>query len=363
MAGGAGTRFWPVSTEERPKQFIPFLGKSSLLQLSYQRLSGLVAPEQILVLTAARYQKLVQEQLPELPVANIIGEPCRRDTAAAVCLGALACRRLVGNQGVMLVLTADHWIAPVSEFQEALLAAAAACADGSLYTFGIRPSYPATSYGYLKIGEAHKRGTLTHHRVEAFREKPDRETAQQYLESQNFLWNSGMFVWRVADILKEFEQHLPAHIERLGPALELWGQDAFPAALETALQPLDKVSIDYGVMEKANSVATVIGEFDWSDVGGWAAIPAFMQQDTEGNAFRGLLHTMAAGNNLVFCEDPDETVALIGVSDLVVVRSQNRTLVMNREEGESLKRLVTLMQRRDKGELSLGSETSTTVHG
>jgi mannose-1-phosphate guanylyltransferase len=347
MAGGAGTRFWPLSTGSRPKQFLNLFGERSLLQLSYDRLAGLVPPERVLVLTNEALAPLVQEQLPGLPAGNVIGEPHRRDTAAAVALAALLCRRRFGNP-VMAALTADHLIRPVEEFQRTLLSAAKAAQAGPfLYTFGIRPTYPASCYGYLELGErlGEEEG-IEHFRLLRFKEKPDRRTAGTYLESGRYLWNSGMFVWTVQTVLDELERQLPGHLRLLGPAVEREGAPDWKAALSGAFEGLEATSIDFGVMEGAKNLRAVAARFYWSDVGGWLGLEEFLEKDSSGNAHRGALEALDASGNLVFCEDSSETVALIGVEGLVVVRAGNRTLIVPRERAEEIKALVKRIEAR-----------------
>lgn len=344
MAGGAGTRFWPLSTESRPKQFLSLFGQRSLLQLSHDRVAGLVPPERILVLTNQRFVPLVRQQLPELPQQNIIGEPMRRDTAAAVALAALLARHRFGNP-VMAVLTADHLIEPVELFQRTLISAARAAAadDGVLYTFGIQPTYPATGYGYLERGEAVPGAGgdgVSHYALARFQEKPPRELAEKYLTSGRFYWNSGMFVWQNAAILAELQRQLPGHLAALEPALAHDRGPGWAEALERAFEPLQKESIDFGVMEKAERVRCVASTFEWSDVGGWLALEPFLAHDEAGNAHRGGLRGHGAAGNITFCEDEQEVVALVGVRDLVVVRTGRTTLVTDKRNAEAVKALV-----------------------
>lgn len=341
IAGGVGTRFWPLSTTENPKQFLTLFGDRSMLQGTYDRIAGLVSPERTLVLTNQRFVPLVREQLPGIPEGNVIGEPVRRDTAGAVALAAFLCRKRFGNP-VMIVLPADHVIRPVNEFQKAVLSAVqASVRDGALCTFGIQPDHAATGYGYLERGEeiATDNGCV-HYRLLSFKEKPDRQTAEAYLAKRIFLWNSGMFVWTTDAILAEIEQHLPEHLRCLRPLMQFDGKPEWPAALHQAFAEIPSISIDYGVMEKAANVRIVGAPFSWSDVGGWLALEAFIEKDTQGNACRGRVRVLDARYNLVFSEDPDETIALIGVSDLIIVRSGKKTLIVPRKRAEELKKLV-----------------------
>lgn len=338
MAGGAGTRFWPWSTDSLPKQFLQFLGERSLLQESYARVRDLSSPDRILVLTHENYRGLVAQQLPELPQENIVCEPSRRDTAAAAALGALTVARRFGNP-VVVTLTSDHWIQPLQRFHLAMNeaiwgAASAPC----LYTLGIKPTYPATGFGYLQLGEAVAQGrALPHRQLLQFKEKPPLEVAEQYLASGNYLWNSGMFAWQNEVILNQFRRHLPAHLEHLAPAVD--GR----TPLAEAFNALQKISVDFAILERAEDVRCVEPDFEWGDLGGWLALQPFLAAGSDGNSARGRCYAHDAENNLVVCADPDETVALLGVSNLVVVRVGRRTLVIPRERTEEIKALLASM--------------------
>jgi mannose-1-phosphate guanylyltransferase len=347
MAGGAGTRFWPLSTEERPKQFLDLFGDRTLLQKSFDRVSSLVPPERILVLTNAAFVSIVKEQLPHVPVENIIGEPTRRDTAAAVALAAVLCRRRFGNP-VIATLTADHLIEPVDLFQETLLSAARRAAnDNALYTFGIEPTYPATGYGYLERGlQIADDDGIEHFHLVRFKEKPDLETARQYVESGRFYWNSGMFVWTADAILKEIETHLPNHAKAFFDAVAFDKTPQWNHALKAAFESLHAVSIDFAVMENAQNVCCVASKFSWRDVGGWLALRSCLPEDETGNCCRGKTLTLDATDNLVFCEDPEDTTVLIGVKDLVIVRAGPLTLITHKDRAEDLKKLVQTMSNK-----------------
>ena len=341
MAGGVGTRFWPLSTDERPKQFLKLIDNRSLLQMSYDRVSPLFPPERILVLTNAAHVDLARTQLPQIPAENIIGEPMRRDTAAAVCLGALLAQKLYDNP-VIVTLTADHLIKPLELFQKCILSAVSqAERERQLITFAIKPTYPATAYGYLECGEqTYVDDGIEHLKVLSFKEKPEAATAADYLRSGKFYWNSGMFVWSASTILEELRVNLPDHLDKLTRAVEKFKTPGWPAALEQAFIPLKKISIDYAVMEKAGEIRGVVSKFDWMDLGGWKALENFMPLDQEKNRIHGQVHTMDARNNLVYAEDPEETILLAGVNDLVVVRSGKRTLVIHRDQIEEVKKMV-----------------------
>lgn len=342
MAGGAGTRFWPMSTHERPKQLLELFGDRTLLQHSWDRVVGLIPPERVLVLTSEHLLAAVRAQLPGLPEANAIGEPCPRDTAGAVALAAHICRqRFPGS--VMAVVTADHDIRPRERFHHALEAAAwGARQSGALYTFGVAPDRPATEYGYLECGAAVEvHDDVEHLELVRFKEKPDLETARGFLESERFLWNSGMFVWTVEAIWEALETHLPEHARALATVPVGPDGGVTQAALRAALEPLPRVSIDFGLMEKHHALRCLRAEFTWNDLGSWRALEREYPPGPAGNRARGRLHSLDAEGCFVFCEDADEEVALLGVHDLVVIRSQGRTLVAPRSRLGELRRLVT----------------------
>lgn len=332
MAGGAGTRFWPLSTDSKPKQFLNLVGERTFLQYSFERARTLCSAEQILVFTHADYRSYVVEQLPEIPLTNIFCEPERRDTAAAIAWSSLVCHQRFGPC-VVVTLTSDHWIEPLSEFALALreFYQGASCCDG-LYTMGISPSWPSTGYGYLELGQQFdKFGELDHFQLLRFREKPNRETAEEFIESGRFLWNSGMFAWKSSVILEQFEQHLPRHLDILRPVCDSSGNE-----LVEAFSQLQKISIDFAILEKAPDVRTLRPRFQWSDLGGWQALTDFLAEQ-EGNRHRGNLFSFDSRENLVFCDDPNDQVALIGVSGLTVVRMGRKTLVVPSARAEDIK--------------------------
>lgn len=345
MAGGAGTRFWPASTEAKPKQFLRLFGEHSLLRMSYERARSLVPDSQIYVLTNARFASLVAAQLPELDPSHIVGEPLRRDTAAAVALAAGVVQKN-HDDALMCILTADHLIEPVARFQRAVYSAARqADRTGALYTFGIVPTHPSTAFGYLERGEALESDDgIAHNRLERFVEKPDLPTAQGYVDSGKFLWNSGMFVWRTDAIVAEFERQLPAHLTELAPALALHGEDGFAAALEAAFAKLVSTSVDYAIMEGAKDVRTLAAPFTWDDVGGWTALTERLPSDAAGNRHRARLVAVDAKDNLVFADEDDEMIGIYGVEGLVIVRAGKRTLVVPRDKADQLKNLIRALE-------------------
>ncbi len=352
MAGGAGTRFWPLSTQECPKQFLKLFGERSLLQQSFDRMAGLVPPERIWVLTNESFAGLVREQLPQLPADNIVGEPMRRDTAAAVCLSALLAHKRLGSDTVIVTVAADHLIEPVDKFQAAIRAAAEQAAKtGALYTFGIKPTYPATGYGYLKMGEPVV-GIDDHYKLANFREKPAQTTAEQYLRDGGYCWNSGMFAWRADSIIAELEAYKPEHVRLLAKAVEADGTEQWDGALRRAFEKLEPISIDFAVMEKARDVRCITSDFNWSDVGGWLAMKELLPADVGNNRYNCPVCAHDSHGNLVFSSaNKDEQVMLLGVENLVVVRAGNHTLVAHQDRLEDVKLALKKLEAEKAGEV------------
>lgn len=336
MAGGAGTRFWPLSSDAKPKQFLNLIGNQTFLQQSYERARTLCPASHVLVFTHADYRSLVEEQLPELDSSNIYCEPQRRDTAAAIAWSSLVCQKRFGSC-VVMTLTSDHWIQPLQDFAHALKEFHAGAANSdSLYTMGILPTWPSTGYGYLELGQQVQvpECSLAHFELRRFREKPNRETAEEFIESGRFLWNSGMFAWRIEVILEMFRLHLPHHLEVLEPVCLGEAEE-----IAKAFPKLQKISIDYAILEKAPSVRCLQPKFQWSDLGGWASLTEFLET-TEGNHRRGQIFPLDSRDNLVYCDDQSEEVALVGVQGLTVVRMGKKTLVLPTQRGEEIKQLL-----------------------
>jgi mannose-1-phosphate guanylyltransferase len=335
MAGGAGMRFWPASTEDKPKQLLTLTGDRSLLQMAVDRARAVVDVSRILVITGERLAAAVRAQLPELPHDAVIAEPERRDTAAAVALATLLVEARSGRR--VCILTADHLIGPTEVFANSVRRAAAASRDGNaIVTFGVVPTYPATGYGYLEVDDI---TTDDARAVRRFVEKPDAATAAGYVASGRFLWNSGMFVFATATMRAALERHLPMHLAALAPVVTSGGVVDI-AGLRRAFSSLPKISIDKGVMEKHEDVRCVPARFAWSDVGSFPSLAEHLPRDAQGNAFRGSLSTLDASGNVVWCEDDADEVAIVGLSDIVVVRAGRRTLVVPKARAEEVKKLV-----------------------
>ncbi len=346
LAGGYGERFWPASTMGHPKQLLQLLGDRTMLEMAVDRLEGLIPPERVLVLTSADLVQPTIECSPDLPPANIIGEPCRRDTAAAVALAAA----VVGArdpEGVFCVLTADHVMGDLDTFRATLAAGLDVAADNDvLVTIGISPTEPSTAYGYVEAGDTYDApGEVPFFRVDRFVEKPDRDTAAGYLATGRFRWNSGMFVWSATSLTEAFARHTPQlaeFITTLRPAVDT---DGFDDALAAGFEPLDRISIDYALMERADNIVMAEGSFEWTDVGSWPEVADQLGGDENNNATNTTLEAIEANGNLVVAHgDPERLTALIGVNDLVVVHTGSVTLICPKDRAQDVKAMVTKLR-------------------
>ena len=342
MAGGRGERFWPQSTPERPKHLLPIVGEEPMVAQAVARLAGLVPPERVFILTNVRHVAAVRAACPAVPKNQVVGEPVGRDTAAAAALAALLVRQR-DERGVLALLPADAAVHDAKAYRATLRAAfAVAEKQEEVITVGVRPTHPATGYGYLRRGR--KLGVskgLAWFRVKRFVEKPDKATAERYVAEGVYLWNAGMFVVQAAVLQKAFRDHAPAIAEGMDKiALMLKGKlNRIKAALEAHYGHLQKISVDYAVMEKAPNVAAFEAAFDWDDVGEWPAIARHMKPDANGNVTRGQVVLEAARGNIVVSGD-EHVVALLGVEDLVVVHTAHATLVCHKDHAQDLKKLV-----------------------
>jgi len=338
LAGGRGERFWPRSTEARPKQFLQVDGKESLLRSTYARAAALTSLESIYVVTHERYADLVRKELPALPEANLILEPCARNTAAAL---GLAARRL-GPQSIIVAMPSDHHITGPARFRVTLQTAVEVARHEHLVAIGIPPTRPETGYGYIRRGAPLELPTaLPAFRVERFAEKPDRATAEEYLACGDYAWNSGILVAR-ADVLdQEICRHLPelhAALEEVGWA----GQEGtrLPPTVAEQFAGLPGISIDKGVLERSDRVAMVPGHFGWNDVGDWAALSRLLPLDENGNAVIG--EVLLQDARRVVVHGGDRLVVLLGVSDLIVVDTPKVLLVCAREQAQEVRQVARI---------------------
>lgn len=347
MAGGSGTRLWPLSRGDMPKQLLPVVNGRSLLQLSYDRLRGLLPHDRIFVCTLERHRALVRQNLPELPADNLLGEPEGRDTANAVGLSA-AVLHARDPQAVFAIVTADHVIEPIDAFQRSVRLAFDVVARNPemLVTFGIVPTHGHTGLGYIHRGDELP-GFTGAYRVQAFKEKPDKPTADRYVESGRYYWNSGMFVWRADTVLGALRQFLPTAHEGLMKIAAAWSGDARGSTLAEVYPGLPKISIDYAVLEPAaqargkTGVAAVEMPVQWLDVGSWPALAETLPTDDHDNAIdaRALVQIDSDGN-IIVSHDESHLLALIGVSDLVIVHTPDATLICPKSDAQRVKELV-----------------------
>lgn len=345
MAGGSGTRLWPLSRQGTPKQLIGMFGGKSLLRLAYERLVGLVPDAQILTCTNRDYADVVAQQLPELPPDNILGEPVGRDSLGAVAWSAAVLAER-DPDAVVAMVTADQIIEPADEYQRSLATAfevAQTCGD-ALVTLGVVPTSPHTGYGYLHRGEPLD-GFEGVHEVRSFKEKPDAELAREYLASGEYSWNAGMFVWRAATLLAQLDQLLPevADIVR--------GIAADPTTLDDAFASLPKLSVDYGIMEPVSQGGTdariwsVALDVEWRDVGGYLSLADEFESDESGNRIDGRTVTLdAEGCIVVNTRSDDHVVALLGLKEALVVHTDRATLAASVHDAERVKQLVELVR-------------------
>ncbi|MBT3277785.1 MAG: mannose-1-phosphate guanylyltransferase [Phycisphaerales bacterium] len=346
LAGGSGKRLWPMSRTKRPKQILPLLEGKSLLTAAVERLDGLFEPEEILVVTSQAYMEEVRACVPGIPEENLIAEPCQRNTAAAIGYAAhIVNQREPG--ATMAIFTADHMIRPVECFVDSVRKAISwsdAMPD-SLITFGIRPTWPHTGLGYVETGEMLEAGV---YRSRGFCEKPDHAQARRYIESGRFFWNSGMFVWKVETILKKIEEFLPDTADKLSQIRDaMIAGEEFLGTVENLYPELEKISIDYAVLERADDVLAVELKCEWIDLGDWPALEELLEADEAGN-------TLAAGHtvmldsfgNVIVSDDPDHLVATLGIDDSVIVHTHNATLICKKTDSQRLRALVEMVQEK-----------------
>ena len=349
MAGGRGSRFWPLSRERLPKQLLKLLGPRTLLQVTLERLKPLIPPERLLIVTGTEHARAIRRHCPELPRENVLVEPEGRNTAP--CIGLAACeiaRR--EEEAVMGVFPADHLIAKEGEFRRILKGAAGLLRSHpqALITFGMEPTHPATGYGYIKVGaEVARAWGHAVFAVESFVEKPDLATARRYVRSPRYLWNGGVFLWRVETIRRAFEAHMPELARGLEAIDEALRRRDAARRLKAIYPALPAVSIDYGVMERAESVLVVPCDVGWSDVGSWKSLADVLEADEDGNVSVGHHLGHETAGNVIFA--PHHLVATIGVEDLIIVVTDDAVLVCPKDRDQDVRRLVEKLQAKGLG--------------
>ena len=340
LAGGSGERFWPLSRRALPKQLLRLVSDKALVENAVARVIDWIPPEHILILTNIDQEKAVRNQLKNIPPENIVAEPAKRDTAAAMALGT-GWVALRDHAATMIVLPADHVITDEKAFKESMLLAVEAAEEtGSLVTIGIKPTWACPGFGYIEQGAPVKLRSGTSkdlvRKVVRFREKPNVDLAESFIRKGNFRWNAGMFVWSVPTVLSEFNRHTP---ELANFISQLRAPDKFDKVLKEQFEKLPRVSFDYAIMEKAGRVLVVEAGFDWDDVGSWTAVAKYLANDEHGNASHGDVTVVDSTNNIVF-DDTETNIALLGVHNLVVVRTKDAVLVCHRHQVERIKDLI-----------------------
>jgi mannose-1-phosphate guanylyltransferase len=347
MAGGGGTRLWPLSRQERPKQMLRLIGERSLFQIAVQRLDGVFPPERILVVTVSDQAENLRQQAPEIPTENFLLEPMPRGTASVVGLAGIVLMER-DPQAVMAVLTSDHFIGNEDEFRQLLRTAFQVASQGHLVTLGITPTYPATGYGYIQRGDLLRTyGDINIYHALRFKEKPDEEQAKIMFDSGNFAWNSGMFVWQVSHIMEEFDLQMPDLSARLKKISRAWNTPDRQNVLEQEWPGIKAQTIDYGVMEGARDVIVLPAEnLEWSDVGSWDSLFEVLKPDQDGNIVIGGRHiTLDTSDSLVFVNQENRLVVTVGIEDLVIVDTGDVLLVCRKGESQKVRQVVNHIRR------------------
>jgi mannose-1-phosphate guanylyltransferase len=370
MAGGAGTRFWPESRTDRPKQLLAMLGGRTMIQATVDRLGDLAPSERVFVATTQRLVGPISEQLPELPPTAMIVEPCKRDTGP--CIG-LAAMRIVREDpdAVMVVMPSDHVIGPDEVFRDAIRFAARLVEDDSarMVTFGIHPTYPAESFGYIERGEPLQSSSVAQsppavqnrpgqprpavpqapaaYRVKKFHEKPKAAVARGYLDAGGYYWNSGIFVWRARTVLDAIRRLQPEMMERLDRIADAADSPDYDAVLRCEFEAIRPISIDLGVMERVEGVVVIEAPFDWDDVGSWRALERLRHPDADGNVIDAARHVgLNTTNTIIRATDKDHVVVTMGVDGLIVIVTPDATLVANKNDEESIRQITRQLEDR-----------------
>lgn len=340
MAGGIGARFWPRSKKKSPKQLLKIIGERTMIQETFTRLNGLVPRENILIVTNETQKPGIIEQLPEIPVENIIVEPFGRNTAACIGLASIIIQQRT-QDAVTFVMPADHIIRDNERFVSTLKTAALYAADNpALVTIGIQPTKAETGYGYIQIDE--DSGNNNVYKVLTFAEKPNYATAVNFIQSGDFFWNSGMFIWKIDTILNEIKILMPDLYEGLVQIKNQLNNPDFPKILSDIYGQLRSISIDYGIMEKSDKVFLVKGQFSWSDVGSWEAVYELCDKDQDGNVKVGTVYTDMSMDSYIY--SPDKFTAVIGLDNVIVINCNNALLICKRDKAQDVKNIIDYLK-------------------
>lgn len=348
MAGGRGERFWPKSRNDMPKQFLSLFGDGkSMLQLTVERVSSLVSIEDVFVVTNQTYFKIVKEQLPSLPIENILAEPAAKNTAPAIGLAAAVIQKKYGDS-IMIVLPSDHLIKQPLLFIDVLKTAInVAMENTNLVTIGITPNYPETGYGYIKFGHANylQNHNNVYH-VDKFVEKPKFEVAKQYVKSGNYLWNSGMFVWKTSSILSNFKKYMEETYVGLIKIADAYQTSQFENILLNEFIKFKSVSVDYGIMEFASDIFTIPSSFGWDDVGSWLALERIISNDEHGNAIQGNVVSIDSKNMIIVGDK--KLIATVGLDDIIIVDTDDVLLVCSKNEAQNVKSVIEALRDQNR---------------
>jgi mannose-1-phosphate guanylyltransferase len=348
LAGGRGTRFWPRSRRTRAKQVLRFLGDRSLIQQTVDRLSPVIPPDRLWVLTNEHLRTEIVRQLPEIPKSQILAEPVQRNTAPAIGLAAHILQS-IDPEALMGVFPSDHMIWKPARYLRFVRGAFKAAAEGRIVVLGIQPRWPETGYGYIEFPKAAHAGSLDPLPVRKFREKPDLQTAKRYVKSGNLYWNAGMFFWKASVLLEALREFLPKTATLLA-SLPAFSNRRFPAQLKEAFPHCENISIDYAVLEKARGVAGfATDDFGWNDVGSWNALYELLPRDGAANVIRGEVLAHASSGNYVDAEG--KLVALVGVKDLVIVDTPDALLIADRSRAQEVGDLVKQLEKQRRENL------------
>jgi mannose-1-phosphate guanylyltransferase len=344
MAGGSGTRLWPLSRKATPKQMLNLLGERSMFQMAVDRLLPILPPDQILIVTTASMAQALQAQTPNIPTQNFLLEPKGRGTAAVIGLGALVAERMAGEPVIITCLTADHHIAAEEKFRHCLLAAAELAQDGSIVTLGVTPTYPSTGYGYIELGLPDRFvRQLPAYRVQRFREKPLLPLAKSFVEDGNHVWNSGMFIWSTSRVRDEFERQLPQTAALLARYAAAYGTDHAEQTLNEVWEQMPNQTIDYGIMESAQDIKVIPVDFGWSDIGSWEALLELLDGDENGNVSPQGEH-LAIQTYRTFVHS-NRLVVTIGLDNMIVVDTPDALLVCPVERAQDVKLAVDALSK------------------
>jgi mannose-1-phosphate guanylyltransferase len=351
MAGGVGARFWPYGTNKLPKQFLPIYGSSdTMLQLTVSRIESIFPPHRIFIITNSNYVSLVKKQVPKIPSENIIGEPAGRNTAPCVAVAAILLKQFDENS-TMFVVPADHLITDVSKFIDVISAGIKfAETHDAIVTVGINPTHPETGYGYIQyIDDAHfniehKEKSVTINKVKTFAEKPSLDIAKKFLESGDFLWNSGMFIFRTELIIEEYQKSLPGMYLTLSKLEKVIHKPEFEKVFNQVYNSIRGISIDYGIMEKSKRVYVIKGDFNWSDLGSWDEVYRLRQHDESDNVITGDAFVKDAKDNLII--NKKGFVGIIGVDDIIVINTKDGVLICKRGRTQEVKEIVDYLKKK-----------------